>query len=51
VSLLPSPTPPPRSGGKLTVSSGVSTANVIKSDIMAGNAVIHLIDNVLAPVA
>eukprot|EP00197_Chlamydomonas_leiostraca_P002669 CAMPEP_0202857002 /NCGR_PEP_ID=MMETSP1391-20130828/101_1 /ASSEMBLY_ACC=CAM_ASM_000867 /TAXON_ID=1034604 /ORGANISM="Chlamydomonas leiostraca, Strain SAG 11-49" /LENGTH=133 /DNA_ID=CAMNT_0049535741 /DNA_START=147 /DNA_END=548 /DNA_ORIENTATION=- len=39
------------SGGKLTVSSGATTARVIKSDIMAGNAVIHLIDNVLAPVA
>ncbi|KAG2501268.1 hypothetical protein HYH03_001074 [Edaphochlamys debaryana] len=37
------------SGGKLTVSSGGVTANVIQADISTGNATIFLIDKVLAP--
>ncbi len=34
------------SGGKIIVRSGSTSANVIGSDVMAGNAVVHVIDNV-----
>jgi uncharacterized surface protein with fasciclin (FAS1) repeats len=34
----------------VVVSFGAFTANVIKSDITAGSSVIHVIDNVLAPI-
>ncbi|KAL6759621.1 FAS1 domain-containing protein [Haematococcus lacustris] len=40
-----------KTGGKVVVTSGMASANVIQSDISTGNAIIHIIDNVLAPVA
>lgn len=40
-----------KAGGKVMVSSGMASASVIQSDISTGNAIIHIIDNVLAPVA
>ncbi|KAJ9531970.1 hypothetical protein QJQ45_003675 [Haematococcus lacustris] len=32
-------------GGKVVVTSGMASANVIQSDISTGNAIIHIIDN------
>lgn len=37
------------SGTGMTVSSGSITANIIRSDVLASNAVIHLIDKILLP--
>lgn len=39
----------PASPTRMSIKSGVSTANIIKTDVIGCNSVIHIVDSVLLP--